>query len=120
LSPLFEVSRLRRTFADRSFHLFLFSCKENEEEPKIEIPVDTFWAYSNDCFKEKFKANFIEEGPIKITNPQDLEKIVSCFIETPKVDFDNFYLLVNRFKSSSLPIVRDRGLFREDAINLVY
>ena len=82
--------------------------------------MDTFWAYSNDCFKEKFKANFIEEGPIKITNPQDLEKIVSCFIETPKVDFDNFYLLVNRFKSSSLPIVRDRGLFREDAINLVY
>ena len=101
--------------------LILFSCKENEEEePKLEIPVDTFWAYSNECFKEKFEVDFVEEETIKIANPQDFETIVSCFIEAPEIDFDDFFLLVTRFESSNYPIVRDQGLFREDAMNLVY
>ncbi|WP_194774492.1 hypothetical protein [Pararhodonellum marinum] len=92
--------------------MLLFSCRVTEEElPKTEIEVDTFWAYENGCFQDFFQGLSMGETT-RITDYEDFEQIIPCFIydEVPDINFDDFFLLVTWYESTNVPAVRNQRL----------
>lgn len=101
--------------------LTFHSCVNREEEPpKIEIPVDTYWMYSSNCLRENFEMNFLNQQYLRITDKKDFDVLVSCSVELPEIDFNKFFLLVTRIESMNYPYFRDQGLYLENETELVY
>jgi len=77
--------------------------------------------YSNSCLmQDYFEENFLQQQSIRITEREDLKLLTPCSEDVPKVDFDDFFLLVTRFESMQYPVFRDQGLYLENETELVY
>ncbi|WP_439483366.1 hypothetical protein [Cyclobacterium plantarum] len=101
--------------------LTFHSCVNREEEPpKIEIPVDTYWMYSSNCLRENFEKNFLNQQTLRITDKKGFEVLVSCSVELPEIDFNEFFLSVTRIETMKYPNFRDQGLYLENETELVY
>ncbi len=102
--------------------VFLFhSCVDREEEtPKIEIPVDTYWMYSSNCLRENFEMNFLNKQYLRITDKKGFDVLASCSVELPEIDFSESFLLVTRIESMQYPDLRNQGLYFENDTKLVY
>ena len=101
--------------------LTFHSCVNREEEPpEMEIPVDTYWMYSTNCLRENFEMNFLNQQSLRITGMESFEVLVSCSVELPEIDFNEFFLLVTRIESMNYPYFRDQGLYIENETELVY